>query len=146
MMSPSLPPDILLVMEDGEESHAVHVLGKYHFANSLKKIRRCDDAKRYFTQLNLAADRGEGKLPELIIVSQSGADLAEVLGAARRGALAQVPLVVVAGTRDEEEAIRARGHVNTYVMGKPLGFFKLLEALQKLGMFWIVLRSPASLQ
>lgn len=145
-MPPIVPPDILLVMEDGEESHAVHVLGKYHFANSLKKIRRCDEAKRYFTQLNLGADRGDGKLPELIIVSQTGADLAEVLGAARRGALAQVPLVVVAGNREEEEQVRARSHANTYVIGKPLGFFKLLEAMQKLGMFWLVLRSPSSLQ
>lgn len=142
----SAPPDILLVMEDGEEAHAVHVLNKYHFANTLKKIRRCDEAKRYFTQLNTGADRGEARLPELIIVSQTGADLAEVLGAARRGALAQVPLVVVAGSRDEEELIRTRSHPNTFVMSKPLGFFKLLEALQKLGMFWVVLRSPTSLQ
>lgn len=141
----SSPPDILLVMEDGEEGHITHVLSKYHFANSLKKIRRCDEAKRYFTQVNAGIDRGEGKLPELLIVSMSGADLAEVLGASRRGAMSQVPLVVVAGLREEEEQIRARAYPDTYVMGRPLGFFKLLEAMQKLGMYWIVLRSPSSL-
>lgn len=143
-MPSNAPPEILLVMEDGEEAHAVHVLGKYRFANSVRKIRRCDEARRYFTQLNTAADRGDGLLPELIIVSQTGADLAEVLGAARRGALAQVPLVVVAGTRDEEDRVRAQNHTNTFVIGKPLGFFKLLEALQKLGTYWVVLRSPES--
>lgn len=135
-------PEILLVMGDGEEGHTVHVLTKYHFANSVKKIRRCEEAKRYFTQLNAGID---GKLPELMIVSMSGPDLAEVLGAARRGVLAQVPLVVVAGMREEEEQVRARSFPNTYVIGKPLGFFKLLEALQKMGMFWVVLRSPTSL-
>ena len=145
-MPPVVPPDILLVMEDGEESHAVYVLGKYHFANTLKKIRRKDEAKRYFTQLNTGADRGEGRLPELIIVSLTGADLAEVIGAARRGALAQIPMVVVAGNREEEEKIRAMSFAKTYVIGRPLGFFKLLEAMQKLEMFWLVLRSPASLQ
>jgi hypothetical protein len=144
-MPSSAPPDILLVMEDGEEAHTVHVLAKYHFTNSLKKIRRCDEAKRHFNQLLAGIDGREGKLPELIIVSMSGADLAEVLGASRRGVLAQVPLVVVAGMREEEEQIRARNFPNTYVIGKPIGFFKLLEAMQKLGMFWVVLRSPSSL-
>lgn len=144
-MPTSEPPDILLVMEDGEEAHTVHVLGKYHFANSLKKIRRSEEAKRYFMQLNAGLDKGEAKLPELIILSLSGPDLAEVLGASRRGLLAQVPLVVVAGDRDEENQIRSRNFPGTYVIGKPLGFFKLLEAMQKLGMFWVVLRSPSSL-
>lgn len=141
----TVPPDILLVMEEGEESQTVHVLGKYHFANSLKKIRRTDEAKRHFMLLNGEAGRSDGKLPELIIVSMSGANLVEVLGGARRGMLAQVPLVVVAGTREEEDQIRARAYPYTYVMGRPIGFFKLLEAMQKLGMFWIVLRSPASI-
>jgi hypothetical protein len=54
-------------------------------------------------------------------------------------------LVVVAGTREEEEQIRALKHPNTYVLGKPLGFFKLLEAMQKLGMYWLVLRAPSPL-
>jgi hypothetical protein len=57
-MALPLPPGILLIMEDGEEGHAVHVLGKYHFANSLKKIRRCDEAKRYLTQLGSGGERG----------------------------------------------------------------------------------------
>jgi hypothetical protein len=76
----------------------------------------------------------------------SGADLSEILGASRRGTLVQVPLVVVAGTREEEDQIRSRNFANTYIMGKPLGFFKLLEAMQKLGMFWLVLRSPEPLR
>lgn len=143
-MPPIAPPDILLIMEDGEEAHAVHVLGKYHFANTLKTIRRRDQARQYFLQLNAALDKGEGRLPELIIVGLPGADLTDVLGSSRRGALAQVPVVAVADTRDEEEQVRARAFPNTYVIGKPLGFFKLLEAMQKLGMYWIALRSPAS--
>lgn len=141
-MPTNAPPDILLIMEDGEESHAVHLLGKYHFANSLVKMRRRDQAKQYFLQLNAGVERGEGRLPELVILSLPGADSAEVLGASRRGAMAQVPLVVVADTRDEEERIRARNLPHTFVIGRPLGFFKLLEAMQKLGLFWIVLRSP----
>jgi DNA-binding response OmpR family regulator len=143
-MPPIAPPDILLIMEDGEEAHAVHVLGKYHFANTLKTIRRRDQAKHYFLQLNSVLDKGEGRLPEMIIVALPGTDLGDVLESSRRGALAQVPVVAVADTREEEERIRARNFPNTYVIGKPLGFFKLLEAMQKLGMYWIALRSPAS--
>lgn len=144
-MPSNAPPDILLIMEDGEESHAVHLLGKYHFANSLVRIRSRDHAKQYFLQLGAALDKGEGRLPELIIVSLPGPALGEVLGASRRGAMAKAPLVVVADTRDEEDQFRSRNLPNTFVMGKPLGFFKLLEAMQKLGMYWVVLRSPTSL-
>lgn len=145
MMSPPSPPAILLIMEDGEEASAVHILGKYHFANSLRKIRRADEAKAHLALLNAGADRGEARLPELIIVSMTPANLPGILEAARRGALAQVPMVIVAGTREEEERIRSKSPANAYVIGKPLGFFKLLEAMQKLGMFWVVLRSPASI-
>jgi hypothetical protein len=35
-MPPPAHPEILLIMEDGEEAHAVHVLGKYHFSNALR--------------------------------------------------------------------------------------------------------------
>jgi hypothetical protein len=144
-MIPPISPTILLIMEDGEEANAIHILGKYHFANSVRKIRRADEAKAYFAQLNTGVNRGDGKLPELIIVSMAPGNLTAILGASRQGIAAQVPMVIMAGSREEEEAIRSKIPANTYVLGKPLGFFKLLEAMQKLGMFWMVLRSPTSM-
>lgn len=44
----------------------------------------------------------------------------------------------------EEDSFRKLNLPRTYCLDKPLGFFKLLEAMQKSGMFRVVLGSPPS--
>lgn len=145
MMQSSEMPNILLVMdEDTDESHAVHILAKYHFANQLVKLRRGRDALRLFNQVNSAADSSRVECPELIILSLEESQLIEVAQASRRDRLSDVPLILVSASKEEEDSLRKLNLPRTYCLGKPLGFFKLLEAMQKLGMFWVVLRAPPS--
>jgi DNA-binding response OmpR family regulator len=139
-MSRSDFPSIALVTDDdADEGHALHVLAKYHFSNSLRKVRQAGDALRHFDAWSGAPYR---EIPELIILSFGHPAQLEMALASRRGNLEQVPLVVLAETREAEDAVRALSLPRTYCMGKPLGFFKLLEAMQKLGMYWMVLKSP----
>jgi hypothetical protein len=58
----------------------------------------------------------------------------------RRGPLAAIPLIIVAESHEEEDEIRRLNFPRTASISRPIGFFKLLEAMQKLGMRWIVLR------
>jgi hypothetical protein len=58
----------------------------------------------------------------------------------RRGILKEVPLVVVTESMQEDEEIKKLGLNRTACISRPIGFFKLLEAMQKLAMRWIVLR------
>lgn len=144
-MQSSEMPNILLVMdEDTDESHAVHILAKYHFANQLVKLRRGRDALRFFAQVNATADPPKPERPELIILSLEEGQLIEVAMASRKDRLSDVPLILVAASKEEEDSLRKLNLPRTYCLGKPLGFFKLLEAMQKLGMFWVVLKSPPS--
>jgi hypothetical protein len=92
---------------------------------------------------NAGDDSGGAALPELIIYSlrDSGRlNLSPILES-RRGALGSVPLIVVVESRDEEEEVRRLQLANMACVSRPVGFFKLLEAMQKLEMRWMVLRA-----
>jgi hypothetical protein len=142
-MEPIESPRILLITDDSaEELHASYILSKYHFANHLIKLRKVSEALDYFARCN-APDMGSREpLPELIILSlweSSGLNIS-FANESRRGILKEVPLVVVAESRQEQDEIKKLGLVRTASISRPIGFFKLLEALQKLGTRWIVLR------
>jgi DNA-binding response OmpR family regulator len=142
-MPPSENPIILLVTDDAsEESHTSHILGKYHFDNSLVKLRRSAETISYLTACNEASASAAETVPELIIYSLREAgrlNLSPVMES-RRGTLGSVPLIIVVESRDEEEEIRRFQFANTTFVSRPVGFFKLLEAMQKLEMRWMVLR------
>jgi DNA-binding response OmpR family regulator len=138
------PPKILLVTDDvAEESHTAHILTKYHFTNFLIRLRTAKEALKYFSAFQSSEPNAKEDFPELIILSlrtQSDEyrDLAEK---SRQGPLKEVPLIIVTGDRTEEGSIRDLGLQRTFLISRPIGFFKLLEGMQKLGMFWVVLRS-----
>ena len=136
-------PTILLVTDDAaEESHSAHILAKYHFDNFLVKLRRAGDAIKYFAACN-ATDRDDPQSqPELIIMGlreSARLNLAPIMES-RRGNLLETPLIVIVDSREEEDEIRRLHLPNTASVSRPIGFFKLLEAMQKLEMRWIVLK------
>jgi hypothetical protein len=142
-MSPSQKPIILLVTDEpSEESHTSHILGKYHFDNSLVKLRKSGETIDYFLQCNAPEKAGPESVPELIIYSlrDSGRLNLSPIHESRRGALGGIPLIIVVESPAEEEEIRKLRFPNTALISRPVGFFKLLEAMQKLEMRWIVLK------
>lgn len=143
MMASSEKPIILLITDDpSEESHTSHILGKYHFDNLLVKLRKPEETIEYFLACNAAAASGSEPLPELIIYSlrNSGKLNLSPIQEYRRGALGEIPLIVVVESQSEEEEAKRLRLPNTAFVSRPVGFFKLLEAMQKMEMRWIVLR------
>jgi DNA-binding response OmpR family regulator len=139
----NIEPKILLITDDpAEESHTVHILAKYHFTNLLIRVRKSSEATRYFSSFDAAPVAGPENSPELIILNMGGeAGGNRTLGIeSRMGSLKNVPLIIIASNREEEESIRKLNIPNCACFSRPVGFFKLLEAMQKLGMRWIVLR------
>ena len=52
-MMPGPQPEILLVMDDDtDEGQIVHVMTKYHFSNSITRMKRVRDAIKYFSESN----------------------------------------------------------------------------------------------
>lgn len=140
-------PKILLVMDDDmDEGHVLHILTKYHFSNSVVRMKRIREAIKFFSDANGSEGAQGIRKPELVILSQNESVLQPIVPAieALKKEMGQTPLICLAASREQEDGVRALSLPRTYCMGKPLGFFKLLEAMQKLGMFWLVLdSSPA---
>ena len=144
MENPNLPKILLVMDDDVDESQVRHILVKYRFANGLQRMRRAREAVRLFNDLKGRDGAPTGDIPQLIIFSQSDAGSTPPASAfaAFRNETGNTPIIFVASSREEEENIRALNLPRTYCLGKPLGFFKLLEAMQKLGMYWMVLEAP----
>jgi DNA-binding response OmpR family regulator len=125
-----------------EESHTTHILSKYHFTNHLVRIRSLREASKFFMSFNSSEAGDPDGIPELIILSMGGsAGSNRILAVESRiGSLKEIPLIIVANHREEEDSIRKLNLPNVSCFTKPTGFFKLLESMQKLGMRWIVLR------
>lgn len=143
MMNPSENPKILLITDDSaEESHTTHILGKYQFTNSLIQLRRSGDAIKYLSAFQASEAGNPETLPELIILGLRGPVQSNLtlLTESRRGPLAGIPLIVALDSREEEGEIRKLGLPLSACISRPIGFFKLLEAMQKLQMRWLVLR------
>jgi two-component system response regulator len=137
-------PNILLVMDDDmDEGQIVHVLTKYHFSNSITRLKRVREAIKYFGESNSDGENRNQRKPELVVLSLSESVLQPVIPniESLKKEMKDIPLICVSGSREQEDAIRALNLPRTHCMGKPLGFFKLLEAMQKLGMYWLVLNS-----
>jgi DNA-binding response OmpR family regulator len=142
-MTSAKQPKILLITDDAaEESHTAHILSKYHFTNLLVRIRKADEASRYFLSFTRNPPSDEEEPPELIILGMGGGDgrNRHLAIESRMGRLGGIPLIVVAEGREEEEAIHKLNIPNSSCISRPIGFFKLLEAMQKLRMRWVVLR------
>ncbi|MEO6094361.1 MAG: hypothetical protein ABIW76_01320 [Fibrobacteria bacterium] len=139
-------PTILLITDNGaEESHTTHILAKYHFTNNVSSFNNPRDAIKFFATCTSAEKNPPEPLPEIIILSlrDSGRLNLSMAIESRRGRLEAIPMILVVETREEEDEIRKLNLPNTAWITRPIGFFKLLEGMQKLKMRWIVLRPNA---
>jgi hypothetical protein len=73
-------------------------------------------------------------------ITKSAANNLAVALESRTGVLAKVPLILAVDADADAAAIRNSHLAKTCCISRPVGFFKLLEAMQKLGMRWIVLK------
>lgn len=136
-------PKILLITDEStDESNASHILGKYRFANSLVKLHGSRDALMYFAACNAPGRAVAEPFPELILVGirDMGPSGLALLRESRRGPLADIPLIVLVDSREREVEFQKLDLPLSACVSRPIGFFKLLEAMQKLRMRWIVLK------
>lgn len=141
-------PTILLADEDaGDEALALRVLTKYHIWNEVAVVRNGTDAWEYLSATGKYVGREPGKIPQVVLLGSNLSRIGAVELVRRMRALPatrRIPVVLLASSKEEEDALRAQGLEHTMPISKPLGFFKLLEALQKLGVYWLVLSEPPS--
>ena len=134
----------ILLVEDNpdDELLAMRALKKNNILNEVKVARDGAEALEYLE--SLSADEA---LPELILLDLQLPKVSglEVLKAIRENPRTQLLPVVILTSSDEEKDLVSSYQLgaNSYIR-KPVDFSQFVEAVQQLGIYWLVLNLTPS--
>lgn len=139
----------ILLVEDNpdDEILTVRALTKSHIVNSIVVARDGAEALDYIFGLGAHEGRDTSLMPQVILLDLKlpKVDGLEVLRQLRADARTRLLPVVVLTSSDEEKDI-----VESYSLGansyvrKPVDFTKFGEAVQQLGLYWLLLNQVPS--
>lgn len=139
-MKNNIPVEVLLIEDNPEDAElTIRVLKKHNLANNLVHLQDGEAALDF-----LFAD-GNNNIPRLILLDlkMPKVDGIEVLNKIKNDVHKKIiPVVVLTSSKEERDIIESyKLGVNAYVV-KPVEFEKFVEAVAKLGLFWLLLNEP----
>jgi CheY-like chemotaxis protein len=143
----SRPVEILLVEDNPSDLElALHALRKHNLANNIQVARDGAEA----LNLIFGADDGESAVidpaPRVILLDLKlpKVDGLEVLEKLKNDPRTHnIPVVILTSSREEKDIIQSyRLGVNSYIV-KPVDFEQFIDAVQQLGLYWLLLNQPA---
>lgn len=142
-----MTPKTILLIEDNPSDVALtrRALEKCRISNELVVVEDGQDALDYLWRTGPFAGRAPGADPALILLDINlprvdGLTVLQRLRADDR--TRRLPVVIL--TSSDEERDRAKGYdlgVNSYIR-KPVDFHQFVEAVQHLGLYWLMLNEP----
>lgn len=139
---------MILLIEDNktDEDLTVRAFKKNNLKNELKVVRDGAEAVSFLFGTGQYAGRDLGVMPDLILLDLKlpKIDGLEVLRRIRGGARTELlPVVVLTSSKEERDLVESyRLGANSYVQ-KPVDFTEFVEAVTKLGCYWLVLNQVA---
>ena len=139
---------VILLVEDNADDEALtcRALTQNKIANHIVVARDGAEAVDYLFGTGAYADRDTNVPPDLVLLDLKlpkidGLEVLRRLRADDRTRL--VPVAVLTSSDEEQDLIESynRG-CNSYVR-KPVAFEQFFEAVQHLGLYWLVLNEPA---
>ncbi|QOI98248.1 MAG: response regulator [Flammeovirgaceae bacterium] len=132
--------EILLIEDSAEDAElTIRTLRQHNLANNLLHLKDGQEA------LNFLFDTRSVPFPKLILLDlkMPKIDGIEVLRKIKSDlGKCVIPVVVLTSSKEERDIIDSyKLGVNAYIV-KPVDFDKFVEAVTKLGMFWLVLNQP----
>ena len=141
--------EILLVEDNPNDVElTLHALRKYRLANHIHVARDGDEALEYLFATGAYAGRNIADIPKVVLLDLklSKVDGLEVLRRVKGDPRTHmIPIVVLTSSREERDL--ARGYqlgANSYIV-KPVDFDQFTEAVQQLGLYWLLLNQPPCL-
>lgn len=138
---------LILLVEDNVDDIelTVRAFAKTKIANELVVARDGEEALEYLFARNRYASRDPGVMPEVLLLDLKlpkldGLEVLRHLRADER--TRRLPVVILTSSNEEQDI--ARGYdlgANSFVR-KPLDFAQLTEAVQYLGLYWLLLNQP----
>jgi CheY-like chemotaxis protein len=140
------PKNILLVEDNPSDVGLTKgALGKSHVANELVVAEDGQEALDYLFGERTYAGRDVTQLPALVLLDLKlpKVDGLEVLQRIRADQQTRrLPVVVLTSSKEEQDLATSYDlGVNSYIR-KPIDFAQFVQAVQQLGLYWLVLNEP----
>ena len=140
------PIEILLVEDNPSDVElTLHALKKHNIANRVEVVRDGAEALDYVFCTGAYADRSIKDCPKVILLDLklpkvNGLEVLERIKSDPR--TKRIPVVVLTSSREERDIVQSyRLGVNSYIT-KPVDFDQFAEAVQQLGLYWLLLNEP----
>ena len=134
----------ILLVEDNPDDEAltIRALKKNNIGNNLVIARDGVEALDYLFCMGAYAERDPSDKPQVVLLDLKlpKLDGLEVLRRLREDARTRTqPVVILTSSREEQDLIQSYSlGANSYVR-KPVDFNQFVDAIQKLGLYWLVL-------
>jgi len=140
-------PKVILLVEDNpsDVGLAQRALNKSRVANELVVAEDGQAALDYLFGAGAYAGRDVAELPALVLLDLKlpGVDGLEVLRRIRADERTRrLPVVILTSSKEEQDVAASYDlGVNSYIR-KPVDFTQFAQAVQYLGLYWLVLNEP----
>jgi len=146
MSTPDTMGSILLVEDNPhDEALTLRALQKRHLASDIAVVRDGAEALNYLFCKAAYADRHPAHLPSVVLLDLKlpKVDGLEVLRRLRADARTKVlPVVVLTSSDEPRDVIESyQAGANSYVR-KPVEFEQFAEAVQQVGLYWLLVNKP----
>lgn len=139
----------VLLVEDNPDDEALtlRALHQNNLSNDITVVRDGAEALDYLFGTGAYTGRDLTTMPAVILLDLNlpkinGLEVLQRLRADNRTKM--LPVVILTSSTEEQDRIRSYSFgANSYVQ-KPVDFNHFVDAIQKLGLYWIVLNEPAS--
>jgi len=141
----------ILMVEDNQQDLdlALRALRKANLANRIQVTRDGEEALQFMFCEGPYADRKVENGPKSILLDLKlpKVDGLEVLKRIKSDPRTQlIPVVVLTSSKEQNDVVESyQLGVNSYIV-KPVNFEHFSEAVQKLGMYWLLLNHPPKLE
>jgi len=138
---------VILLVEDNPSDIGLtqRALAKSHIANEMIVVEDGQQALDYLFGGGEYKDRDLNDLPALILLDLklpriSGLDVLRLVRANER--TSRVPVVILTTSQEQLDIAQSYDlHANSYIR-KPVDFAQFVEAIQHMGLYWLVLNEP----
>jgi len=143
-----MKPKIILLVEDNPSDIGLtkRALAKSHIANELVVTEDGQEALDYLFAGGQHAGRDVGNIPALVLLDLKlpRVDGLEVLRQIRADSrTSRLPMVILTTSKEEQDVAHSYDlGANSYIR-KPVDFIQFAEAVEHLGLYWLVLNEPA---
>jgi CheY-like chemotaxis protein len=138
--------EILLVEDNPNDAElALRSLKKHNLANKILWVKDGAEALDFIFHTGVYADRTGNNIPKVVLLDLKlpKIDGLEVLRRIKSDEKKKViPVVVLTSSQEEQDRVESyKLGVNSYIV-KPVEFEKFVSAIEKLGLYWMLLNKP----